>query len=104
MLATKKPTPDLHRAPDPGEGRDRDLVWVLGPLVPKHPHQIPIRTLPGLSRGSGLYQDLVWAFGSVIVSELWTGLRICLIPGVHVVRVHQRVWGGPTDLKQIIIP
>ncbi len=63
-VATQKPAPDLDRTPDLGEGRDRDLVWVWGPLGAHKPTPDfvpdPPRTLPG----SGDYQDLVLVFWS----------------------------------------
>jgi hypothetical protein len=54
-IATKKPTADPDRAPDLGEGRDWDLVKVLGAVGSNNPHQIPIPNLPGPSRGPGPY-------------------------------------------------
>ncbi len=52
-MVTNIATLNLHRAPDPGERRDEDLVWDSGP-------QGTLKsTIPTLSEGQGPFQDLV---------------------------------------------
>ncbi len=64
-LATKTATPDLDRAPEPGEDWDPDLVRVLGPVGPKHPTADPD---PDPPRTPEPYQDVV----GFLVAILWS--------------------------------
>ncbi len=67
LIATKKPTQDPDRAPDPrgARGESGSGFCVAGPQGSKNRRQIPIPTLP---EPRGPYQDLVWVFDCYLIA------------------------------------
>ncbi len=61
---TKKPAPDPDRAPDLGEGRDHDLVCVVGAPEATKPTPDPDPDPPRTLRGPGPCLDLACFFAS----------------------------------------
>ena len=81
----------------PGEGRNRDLVWVAGAPGAKKPHWIPIPTAPRPSRRLGPYL-------AGYLKAIWPGLvgcvfEVCPAPGGP--GSPSKRWGAkpPTFLK-----
>ncbi len=90
LLGRTSSTLGVYAAPGPGEGRDRDVVWVVGLI---NQNQIPIPILPRPSQGPGACLDLVWVLWPVfeIMVFAWSGDGVVLFSNPAEDR---RLWGS----------